>query len=110
GRVGSTGESVYSACKAGVIGFSKALAREVARHAITVNVVCPGPANTTLLRELMAGERGASILEGLRRAIPMRRLAEPEDVAGAVAYFASEAAAYVTGQVLSVSGGLTMVG
>ena len=110
GRVGSTGESVYSACKAGVIGFSKALAREMARHAITVNVVCPGPANTALLGEVMVGERGAKILEGMRRAIPLRRLAEPEDVAGAVAYFASDAAAYVTGQVLSVSGGLTMVG
>lgn len=110
GRVGSTGESVYSACKAGVIGFSKALAREVARHGITVNVVCPGPTDTQLLADVMVGDRGARILEGMRRAIPMRRLAQPEDVAGAVAYLASEEAGYVTGQVLSVSGGLTMVG
>jgi 2-hydroxycyclohexanecarboxyl-CoA dehydrogenase len=110
GRVGSTGESVYSACKAGVIGFSKALAREVARHGITVNVVCPGPTDTQLLADVMAGERGAKILEGMKRGIPLRRLARPEDIAGAVAYLASEEAGYVTGQVLSVSGGLTMVG
>jgi len=110
GRVGSSGESVYSACKAGVIGFSKALAREVARHAITVNVVCPGPTETQLLSDVMGGERGAKILEGMRRTIPLRRLGRPEDVAGAVVYLASEEAAYVTGQVLSVSGGLTMVG
>ena len=110
GRVGSTGEAVYSGCKAALIGFSKALAREVARHGITVNVVCPGPADTQLLRDVMAGERGAKILAGMQRAIPLGRLAEPEDVAGAVAYLVSEEAAYVTGQVLSVSGGLTMAG
>ena len=110
GRVGSSGESVYSACKAGVIGFSKALAREVARHAITVNVVCPGPTDTRLLSDVMTGDRGAKVLESMRRGIPLRRLGQPEDVAGAVAYLASGEAAYVTGQVLSVSGGLTMVG
>jgi 2-hydroxycyclohexanecarboxyl-CoA dehydrogenase len=110
GRVGSTGEAVYAGCKAGVIGFSKALAREVARHGITVNVVAPGPTETALLADVMAGERGARILEGMRRAIPLRRLGRPEDVAGAVAYFVSDEAAYVTGQVLSVSGGLTMAG
>ncbi len=110
GRVGSTGEAVYSGCKAALIGFSKSLAREVARHGITVNVVCPGPADTQLLRDVMAGERGAKILAGMQRAIPLGRLAEPEDVAGAVAYLVSEEAAYVTGQVLSVSGGLTMAG
>jgi 2-hydroxycyclohexanecarboxyl-CoA dehydrogenase len=110
GRVGSTGEAVYAACKAAVIGFSKALAREVARHGITVNVVCPGPTDTALLAEVMAGERGAKILAGMQRAIPLGRLGRPEDVAGAVAYLASAEAAYVTGQVLSVSGGLTMAG
>ena len=109
-RVGSTGEAVYAACKAGVIGFSKALAREVARHRITVNVVCPGPTETALLAATMAGERGGKILEGMRRAIPLGRLGQPEDVAGAVAYLVSDEASYVTGQVLSVSGGLTMVG
>jgi 2-hydroxycyclohexanecarboxyl-CoA dehydrogenase len=110
GRVGSTGEVVYSACKAGVIGFSKALAREVARYGITVNAVAPGPTDTTLLAEVMEGERGARILDGMRRTIPLRRLGTPEDVAGAVAYLLSGEAGYVTGQVLSVSGGLTMAG
>jgi 2-hydroxycyclohexanecarboxyl-CoA dehydrogenase len=110
GRVGSTGEAVYCGCKAAIIGFSKALAREVARHAITVNVVCPGPADTQLLRDVMQGERGQKILAGMQRAIPLGRLAQPEDVAGAVAYLVSDEAAYVTGQVLSVSGGLTMAG
>ena len=110
GRVGSSGEAVYSACKAGVIGFSKTLAREVARHGVTVNVVCPGPTDTALLAEVASGEHGARLIEAMKRAIPLRRLGRPEDVAGAVAYFASDEAAYVTGQVLSVSGGLTMVG
>ena len=110
GRVGSTGEAVYSACKAGVIGFAKTLAREVARHAITANAVCPGPTDTQLLADVMTGERGAKILAGMQRAIPLGRLARPEDVAGAVAYLVSDEAAYVTGQVLSVSGGLTMAG
>ena len=110
GRVGSTGEAVYSGCKAAVIGFSKALAREVARHGITVNVVCPGPTGTQLLADVMAGERGQKILAGMQRAIPLGRLATPEDVAGAVAYLVSEEAGYVTGQVVSVSGGLTMAG
>ena len=110
GRVGSTGEAVYSACKAGVIGFTKALAREVARHDITVNAVAPGVTDTRLLAQVMVGERGARILEGMRRAIPLKRLGQPEDVAGLVAYFASPEAAYVTGQVMSISGGLTMAG
>jgi 2-hydroxycyclohexanecarboxyl-CoA dehydrogenase len=110
GRVGSTGEAVYSACKAGIIGFSKALAREVARKGITVNVVCPGPTDTALLAEVGAGERGAKIVAGMQRAIPLGRIGQPDDVAGAVAYLVSDEAGYVTGQVLSVSGGLTMAG
>jgi 2-hydroxycyclohexanecarboxyl-CoA dehydrogenase len=110
GRVGSSGEAVYSACKAGVIGFSKALAREVARAAITVNCVCPGPTETALLASVMAGEQGEKVLAGMRRAIPLGRLGLPEDVAPAVVYLLSDGAAYVTGQVLSVSGGLTMHG
>jgi len=110
GRVGSTGEAVYSACKAGVIGFTKSLAREVARHGITVNAVCPGPTDTALLASVMEGERGQKVLAGMQRAIPLGRLAQPDDVAGAVAYLASDEAAYVTGQTLSVSGGLTMHG
>jgi 2-hydroxycyclohexanecarboxyl-CoA dehydrogenase len=110
GRVGSTGESVYSGCKAAVIGFSKALAREVARYGITVNAVAPGITDTQLLHDVMEGERGARILEAVKRTIPLGRVGTPEDVAGAVAYLVSDAAAYVTGQVLSVSGGLTMAG
>ena len=110
GRVGSMGETVYAACKAGVIGFTKSLAREVARHAITVNAVCPGPTETALLDEVRASERGAKIMDAVRRTIPLGRLGRPEDVATAVAYFASDGAEYVTGQVLSVSGGLTMAG
>jgi len=110
GRVGSSGEAVYSACKAGVIGFSKSLAREVARAGITVNCVCPGPTETALLASVMAGEQGEKVLAGMRRAIPLGRLGQPEDVAPAVVYLLSDGAAYVTGQVLSVSGGLTMHG
>jgi 2-hydroxycyclohexanecarboxyl-CoA dehydrogenase len=110
GRVGSLGEVVYSACKAGVIGFTKALARETARRGITVNCVCPGPTETALLDEVRGSERGAKIMQAVGRSIPLGRFGTPEDVASAVAYFASDEAAYVTGQVLSVSGGLTMAG
>ncbi len=109
GRVGSSGEAVYSGCKAAIIGFSKALAREVAKDGITVNVVCPGPTETALLAEVMAGA-GEKVLAGMRRAIPLGRLGQPEDIVGAVCFLASDAAGYVTGQVLSVSGGLTMAG
>jgi 2-hydroxycyclohexanecarboxyl-CoA dehydrogenase len=107
-RVGSTGEAVYSGCKAGLIGFSKTLAREVARHNINVNVVCPGPTETALLRSAMADR--PKVLEAMARSIPMRRLGQPQDLAGAVAFFASSDSDYVTGQVLSISGGLTMAG
>ncbi len=108
GRVGSLGEAVYSGCKAGIIGFSKTLARELARNKINVNVVCPGPTETALLHGVM--EKQPKILDAMLRSIPMRRLGQPQDLAGAVAFFASADADYVTGQVLSVSGGLTMVG
>jgi 2-hydroxycyclohexanecarboxyl-CoA dehydrogenase len=105
GRVGSSGETVYAGAKGGIIAFSKSLAREMARNRITVNCVCPGPTDTPLFRSLP--ER---LQEGLVKAIPMRRLAEPEEIAAAITFFASAAAGYVTGQVLSVSGGLTMAG
>jgi 2-hydroxycyclohexanecarboxyl-CoA dehydrogenase len=108
GRVGSTGEAVYSGCKAGIIAFSKTLARELARNNINVNVVCPGPTETALLRGVM--EQQPKVLEAMKRGIPMRRLGQPEDLAGAVAFFASSDADYATGQVISISGGLTMVG
>jgi 2-hydroxycyclohexanecarboxyl-CoA dehydrogenase len=107
GRVGSTGEAVYSAAKAGVIGFSKTLARETARHGINVNVVCPGPTNTPLLNEIAGGND--KLIESLRRAIPMGRTGEPDDIAGAVAFLASDDAGFITGQTLSVSGGLSMM-
>jgi 2-hydroxycyclohexanecarboxyl-CoA dehydrogenase len=106
GRVGSTGEAVYSGAKAGIIGFSKTLAREVARHGINVNVVCPGPTNTPLFQEISGGNE--RLATALRQAIPLGRLGEPQDLAGAVAFLASDDAAFVTGQTLSVSGGLTM--
>lgn len=105
GRVGSTGEVVYAAAKGGVIAFTKALAREMARHGICVNCVCPGPTATPMLLEQDEKRIGA-----LTNAIPFRRLAEPSDIAGAVAYFVSDRSRYVTGQIISVSGGLTMAG
>ncbi|MGH7898592.1 MAG: SDR family NAD(P)-dependent oxidoreductase, partial [Candidatus Binatia bacterium] len=107
GRVGSTGEAVYSAAKAGIIGFSKTLARELARHQIGVNVVCPGPTNTQLLKDVSADN--PKIVDALRRAVPFGRIGEPDDIAGAVAFLASDDAGFITGQTLSVSGGLTMV-
>lgn len=105
GRVGSTGETVYAGTKGGVIAFTKSLAREVARERINVNCVCPGPTDTPLLEAVPEKLR-----ESLAKAIPFRRLAEPGEIADAVLFFASDRARYVTGQVLSVSGGLTMAG
>jgi 2-hydroxycyclohexanecarboxyl-CoA dehydrogenase len=108
-RVGSSLESVYAGAKAALIGFTKSLAREVARSGVTANVVCPGPTRTPMLEGLVErDERGARIIEAMSRAVPMRRLGAPEDIAAAVAYFVSDEAAFVTGQTLSVSGGLTM--
>ena len=107
GRVGSSGEAVYSAAKAGVIGFSKTLAREVARHGINVNVVCPGPTDTPLLAGI-AGDN-PKLVQALARAVPLGRLGRPEEVAAAVAFLASDDAGFITGQTLSVSGGLMMV-
>jgi len=110
-RVGSSGESVYSACKGGIISFSKTLAREVARKGITVNVVCPGPTDTPILRGFLGeGESGQKVYDALVRAIPMKRVGQPDDIPGIVAFLASEEASFITGQVISVSGGLTMAG
>jgi 2-hydroxycyclohexanecarboxyl-CoA dehydrogenase len=111
GRVGSSMESVYSACKGGIIAFTKTLARELARSGITLNAVCPGPTDTPLLQGFLGeGEAGEKIHKALQRAIPMKRLGQPEDIPGIVAFLASDDAAYITGQVISVSGGLTMHG
>ncbi|MBM3568594.1 MAG: SDR family oxidoreductase [Alphaproteobacteria bacterium] len=111
GRVGSSGEAVYSACKGGVIAFTKTAARELAAAGITLNCVCPGPTDTPLLQSFAGeGEQGQRILEGLKRAIPMRRLGRPDDLPGLVAFLISDDAAYITGQTVSVSGGLTMAG
>jgi 2-hydroxycyclohexanecarboxyl-CoA dehydrogenase len=107
GRVGSSSEAVYSGAKGGVIAFTKTVAREVARSGVTANAVCPGPTRTPML-EAMAGAGGEKLVESLIRAVPMRRLGEPDDVAAAVAFLASERAGFITGQTLSVSGGLTM--
>jgi 2-hydroxycyclohexanecarboxyl-CoA dehydrogenase len=108
-RVGSSLEAVYSGAKGGVVSFSKTLAREVARSGVTVNVVCPGPTETPMLEGMLAaGGDSARVVEGLRRAVPMRRLGQPDDIAAAVAFLASDRAGFITGQTLSVSGGLTM--
>jgi 2-hydroxycyclohexanecarboxyl-CoA dehydrogenase len=110
-RVGSSGEAVYAACKGGLVSFSKTLAREHARHNITINVVCPGPTDTALFDDYKQGAGSPDKLEeAFRRAIPMGRIGQPDDLPGALLFFASDDAAFVTGQVLSVSGGLTMAG
>lgn len=110
GRVGSMGEAVYSAAKGGVIAFSKSMARELARDGVTVNAVCPGPADTPMTDAIKASPLGAKIMGGMIAATPLKRLVRPEEVAAAVSYFASQDAGFTTGQVLSVSGGLTMSG
>ncbi len=105
GRVGSYGETVYAGAKGGVIAFTKSLAREVARSGINVNCVCPGPTDTPMLRS-----RPEKMREALQKAIPFRRFAEPTEIADAILFFAGPRSDYITGQVLSVSGGLTMAG
>jgi 2-hydroxycyclohexanecarboxyl-CoA dehydrogenase len=106
GRVGSSGEAVYSAAKGGVIAFTKAIARESARHGVNANAVCPGPTDTALFASM--GGDNPKLREALTKAIPFRRLAQPADLANVVAFLASDEASYVTGQTVSVSGGLTM--
>jgi 2-hydroxycyclohexanecarboxyl-CoA dehydrogenase len=108
-RVGSSLEAVYSGAKGGVVSFTKTLAREVARHAVTANTVCPGPTQTPMLEEMVAANAQSSqLIDRLRRAVPMRRIGQPDDVAAAVAFLVSDRAGFITGQTLSVSGGLTM--
>jgi 2-hydroxycyclohexanecarboxyl-CoA dehydrogenase len=109
GRVGSSLEAVYSGAKGGVIAFTKTIAREHARDGVTANTVCPGPTQTPLLEQMTgAGEKGAKVIEAMKRAVPMKRLGTPEEIAAAVAFLASDEAGFITGQTLSVSGGLTM--
>jgi 2-hydroxycyclohexanecarboxyl-CoA dehydrogenase len=105
GRVGSLGETIYSGSKGGLIAFTKSLARETARYKINVNCVCPGPTDTPLLAAVPE-----KLLDAFRKAIPMRRFGQPSEVADAIVFFAGSGSEYVTGQVLSVSGGLTMAG
>jgi 2-hydroxycyclohexanecarboxyl-CoA dehydrogenase len=110
-RVGSSGEAVYAACKGGLVAFSKTIAREHARHGITVNVVCPGPTDTALFADYKQGAGNPEkLMEAFTRSIPLGRIGQPDDLPGAIVFFASDDAAFVTGQVLSVSGGLTMNG
>lgn len=106
GRVGSSGEVVYAGTKGAVIAFAKALARETATKGITVNTVCPGPTDTALLAQISDVSQG--MFDALAKAVPMKRIGTPDDVAPAVVFFAGDGAAYITGQTLSVSGGLTM--
>lgn len=110
GRVGSSLESIYSGAKGGIISFTKTLAREVATKGVTANIVCPGPTDTPALRNFAdnSGQDAEKVIGGMTKAVPMRRLAAPDDIAAAVAFFASDGAGYITGQTLSVSGGLTM--
>ena len=109
GRVGSSLESVYAGAKGAIISFTKTVARETARLGVTANIVCPGPTDTEMLRDVAHAHPDADkVLERLARAVPMKRLGQPDDVAHAVRFFASEGAGYITGQTLSVSGGLTM--
>ncbi len=111
GRVGSSGEAVYSACKGGIIALTKTLARELASKGVRLNTVCPGLTETNMLTEFMKGAGNPDKLaEAYRRAIPLGRLGKPEDIAGAILFLASDDADFITGQTLSVSGGLTMHG
>lgn len=110
-RVGSSGEAVYAGTKGGIVSFTKTLARELARDGVTCNVVCPGPADTPMTRTMRdESDLAETILGAMADQTPLGRMTEPEDVAGAVAFLASDDAGFITGQVLSVSGGLTMVG
>ncbi|MEV6030534.1 SDR family NAD(P)-dependent oxidoreductase [Nonomuraea sp. NPDC052116] len=105
-RAGSGGEGAYAATKAGLFGLAKTIAREAAKAHVTSNVVCPGPTDTPMLRRVSAAEPG--LVDRIARGIPLRRLGTPADVAGLVSYLCTDRAAYITGQTLSVSGGVTM--
>ena len=113
GRIGSSGQAMYSACKAGIIALAKTLAREFARKGITFNSVAPGPTSTPMMDAALNGDdmdTSRKILEKIIRGVPLGRIGEPEDIAGIVTFLASDEAAFITGQVISVSGGLSMIG
>ena len=110
GRVGSSGEAVYSACKGGLISFTKSIARELARKNVLANCVCPGPTNTPMMAAVVGdGPEAEKWKDAMVRGVPLRRIGEPEDYAGMVALLASDDGAYITGQAISISGGLTML-
>jgi 2-hydroxycyclohexanecarboxyl-CoA dehydrogenase len=109
-RVGTSGEAVYSACKGGMVAFTKSMARELARNGVLLNAVCPGPTNTPMMQEVMgSGEQAVKWQQAMVRGIPLRRMGEPEDYAGIVAFLASDDGRYITGQTISVSGGMNMI-
>jgi 2-hydroxycyclohexanecarboxyl-CoA dehydrogenase len=109
-RVGTSDEAVYSACKGGLIAFTKSVARELARKGVLLNAVCPGPTNTPMMQEVLgAGEQAIKWKDAMVRGIPLKRMGEPEDYAGMVAFLASEDGAFITGQTISVSGGMNMI-
>jgi 2-hydroxycyclohexanecarboxyl-CoA dehydrogenase len=109
-RVGTSDEAVYSACKGGIIAFTKSMARELARNGVLLNAVCPGPTNTPMMQEVLgAGDNAVKWKDAMVRGIPLRRMGEPEDYAGIVAFLASQDGGYITGQAISVSGGMNMV-
>lgn len=109
-RVGTSNEAVYSACKGGLISFTKSIARELATKGVLLNVVCPGPTNTPMMASVLGeGEQAVKWKDAMVRGIPMKRMGEPEDYAGLVAFLASDDASYITGQTFSVSGGMNMI-
>ena len=108
-RVGTSGEAVYSACKGGMVAFTKSMARELARNGVLLNAICPGPTNTPMMQEVMGSGEARKWQEAMVRGIPLRRMGEPQDYAGIVAFLASEDGSYITGQTISVSGGMNMI-
>jgi 2-hydroxycyclohexanecarboxyl-CoA dehydrogenase len=109
-RVGTSNEAVYSACKGGIIAFTKSVARELARNNVLLNAVCPGPTNTPMMEQVLGtGDQAVKWKDAMVRGIPLKRMGEPEDYAGIVAFLASEDAAFITGQTISVSGGMNMI-
>jgi len=109
-RVGTSTEAVYSACKGGIIAFTKSMARELARSNVLLNAVCPGPTNTPMMETVLgAGEQAIKWKDAMVRGIPLRRMGEPEDYAGIVAFLGSSDAGFITGQTISVSGGMNMI-